>query len=103
MGPEISLGFGHWSLGFGFLSLLGTQEVAAENGLYEDDDGEGHGQHEEAQDGDGSELPLLLEVEDHHRHDLGVGREENDRGRQLPDNADEDEAPGGDDPSQTQP
>src|SRR3990172_11783814 len=62
-------------------SLLGTQEVAAEDGLYEHDDGEGHGQHEQAQDGDGPEPPFLLEVEDHHRHHLGVGREEDDRGR----------------------
>src|SRR5438093_3354280 len=70
-----------------------AQDVTAEQGLPEDDGGEGHREHEEAEDGDGAELPFLLEVEDDDRHHLGARREQDDGGRQLPDDADEDEAP----------
>src|SRR6266545_3314454 len=75
------------------------QDVAAEQRLHQDNRGEGHGEHEQAEDCDGAELPLLLQIEDHHRHDLGIGREEDDRGRQLADYPDEDEAPRRDDPA----
>src|SRR5262245_3694181 len=74
-----------------------AHDVAPEQALHEHDHAESHEQHEEPQDGDGAELALLLEIEDHHRHHLGVRREENDGGGQLPDDADEDEAPGRDD------
>src|SRR5882724_4394356 len=74
-----------------------AQDVAAEQGLHERHRGEGHHEHEHPEHRDGPELALLLQVEDHHRHDLGVRGEQDDRGRELADDPDEDEAPGGDD------
>src|SRR6266545_7026238 len=75
------------------------QDVAAEQRLHQDNRGEGHGEHEQAEDCDGAELPLLLQIEDHHRYVLGIGREQDDRGRQLANHPDEDEAPRRDDPA----
>ena len=71
--------------------------LVVEEALHDENDAERHEDHEEAEDGDGAELTFFLQVEDHHRHDLGVRREEDDGRRQLADHADEDEAPRGDD------
>jgi len=57
----------------------------------------GAAEHHETEHGDGAELALFLQVEDHDRHHLGRRREQDDRGRQLADDADEDEAPRSDD------
>src|SRR5438128_5951438 len=79
--------------------LPATHHVAAEYGLHDHHRDECHREHEDAEDRDGPELALLLQVEDHHRHDLGIGGEQDDRRGQLADHADEHEAPGRDDPA----
>src|SRR5258705_6506049 len=71
-----------------------AHDVATEQGLHERHDGEGHHEHEDAEDRDGAELAFFLQIEDHHRHDLRIGGEQDDGGRQLADDPDEDEAPG---------
>src|SRR6266511_2065781 len=75
------------------------QDVTAEQRLHQGDRSEGHGEHEQPEDRDGAEMPLLLQIEDNHRYDLGIGREQDDRGRQLANHPDEDEAPRRDDPA----
>src|SRR5262245_9939695 len=70
-------------------SLPGSQEVSAQHALNQRHRGEREGQHHQAEDGDGPELALLLEIEDHHRHHPGGRGEQDDRRRQLSDDADE--------------
>src|SRR6266850_6964482 len=76
-----------------------AHDVATEQGLHRRHDGEGHHEHEDAEYRDGAELAFFLQVEDHHRHDLRIRGEQDDGGRELADDPDEDEAPGGDDPA----
>src|SRR5947208_16451690 len=83
-------------------SVLGAQEVPPERGLHQQHDAERHRQHEETKDGDGGELTFFLQVEDHDGDDLGGRCEQDDRRGQLSVDADEEEAPSGDDPASSE-
>src|ERR1041384_7463055 len=61
-------------------SVPHAEDVAPERGLHDRHGREGQHEHHEPEHGDRAELAFFLQIEDHDRHDLRVGREEDDRG-----------------------